>query len=1675
MRRIVSVVIALLCLVGAARLNAQPAAGQNYTTQTGVPSNNAMYPVPGGAVNLDTGNLFLKFPLVSLPERSGRPYTLSLVYNSVFWSAVADAPYAMYYPQTYGGLSLSVDFGGQPYPSHDTFPDTANPCPLAYPGGDAEVYTNYRVVDSNGTEVSFGPVLQAHYHNCYSASGPEPGDPSGTPAVAGYDVTGHGYYLSVANNGQNYTMWAPDGSVITANASTSGSQNDTNGNLLGITGYDSKTGNPIDQLGRISDLGYSGCLSVSETAPAGPCSFTVQTDDGPQTYVLQYGAIPVCTAFGTGTEGQYCGNIYMPISLTLPGDTGSYTFSYDEGSTPGHYGTIKTITLPTGGTLSYNFVPNTLGQNASILSGNPLPQSASDGTGATTFAFSSTGLYNLAVNMLDPRGDSVIYSENIGNNGTTYTYTKVLTQYSGTSTPLKTTTTVSNDDVHPTSITTTLNDIGKSSTVTYQYQPNTWFLSLKQESDFTGAIIRTTKTSYLGDTGSIPYVSTYHILNRPHEIQVFAGGSTSGAPVSQTIYSYDEYGTVCPTMQTESAAGHLTSYGASYPARGNVTSIAQLVSGGTTATSHLCYDVLGSVAESIDANGNTTTINNQDVWAANTESCQIGGGTRAFPTTIVNALGQWENRTYSKCSGQIIADQNANDIANSRVGTVYSYQDPLNRLTGVSHPDKGSSSTQYNSPNERTDSTAMSSTQSETVVTTLDGLGRVTQTELVTDPQGADYVNESYDASGNMQSISNRHRTYSSPSTDGTTKFQYDALGRMTIQTQPDGTSTLQWCYNGVTNGQNNCTTNKSSITAASWVDYSDELGKHSQRVSDAAGRLVAVVEPDAQTGSPSYETDYTYDVLNNLTRVDQYGGSKGNSIYTDKVRTFTYDGLSRLSCASNPETSTVQCPSTLPGATTYSYDSNGNVKSRTDPRNVVTSYDYDALNRIIGKAYDTTRVTPGLQAVAPTSSVNYTYDVGDASWGWTPQTSPSWPSVSQTNLIGRLSGVAVGTVGANAWTVYGYDEMGRTVLKSECLPIDCGNNHHDMHYKYDLAGNMTFYDRGLDLAANSRTPNQGYYYGGFTEQYDGAGNLGAVTGDTAGTNRATNIWSNADYFPTGQPYTALAMGLYNLKYSVTPRGWVTGQGITNTAGHSIWQSSTTYNINGTISITTDTHAGGWTFTYDQLNRIATANSPTANLAYSIDPFGNKYKQTITWGSMAPSPNYGISATSNALTGNGLTYDLGASAAGNVTYDGFHHYIYDGEGRLYSVDSTTCFTYDGDGDRVAMTNCNVVNYGNGDTTGILSEYLYDFNHRLMAQIDPTTSKIVRANIYAGNNYLAEDASDSYLTNSPTATQLRVTDQVGTLRGLWDLSGNMTNACTSFPYGDGMNCTNSQTTGPGLFTGNDRDSVSISDLDYFGARFYSSTMGRFVSPDPSGLSFADPTNPQSLNLYSYAQNNPLTNTDPTGLQCVWDDGSFDSYDDPESGDFNSCTGLGGTWYEPGTYAPGVDWASTNSNGTLTLHVDTSGSSSYTPPTADDAADDVIMSTLYGKLVDATDSLMNVVVGGSDTDQSSPSLFLNTTYCGPGGAGPTTGVPNGLCYVHDRCFDRAGLDANSNTPGGPGMTSSQMKAAKACNQGLYNGARSNPNARGSKALQWWLTNGAQVPFRYILYPGTEAVPW
>jgi RHS repeat-associated protein len=96
------------------------------------------------------------------------------------------------------------------------------------------------------------------------------------------------------------------------------------------------------------------------------------------------------------------------------------------------------------------------------------------------------------------------------------------------------------------------------------------------------------------------------------------------------------------------------------------------------------------------------------------------------------------------------------------------------------------------------------------------------------------------------------------------------------------------------------------------------------------------------------------------------------------------------------------------------------------------------------------------------------------------------------------------------------------------------------------------------------------------------------------------------------------------------------------------------------------------------------------------------------------------------------------------------------------------------------------------------------------------------------------------------------------------AGGNEEVCYSYPFGDGLTCTGTDAT-EHHFTGKERDAESGND--YFMARYYSSNMGRFLSPDWAAKAMPVPYatfgNPQSLNLYSYMQNNPLGGADADG--------------------------------------------------------------------------------------------------------------------------------------------------------------------------------------------------------------------
>ncbi len=140
----------------------------------------------------------------------------------------------------------------------------------------------------------------------------------------------------------------------------------------------------------------------------------------------------------------------------------------------------------------------------------------------------------------------------------------------------------------------------------------------------------------------------------------------------------------------------------------------------------------------------------------------------------------------------------------------------------------------------------------------------------------------------------------------------------------------------------------------------------------------------------------------------------------------------------------------------------------------------------------------------------------------------------------------------------------------------------------------------------------------------------------------------------------------------------------------------------------------------------------------------------------------------------------------------------------------------------------------------------------------------------GNN--SGSFSNEHVANVGWAASTTTTyyhgDHLGSTRLLSGYNGYPISSSIFLPYGEEFN---SQTTvNHYKFTGKERDSES--GLDYFGARYHGSNLGRFMTPDPVG---GDLSAPQSLNRYAYVANNPLRYTDPTGMYMCKDSEKCDS--------------------------------------------------------------------------------------------------------------------------------------------------------------------------------------------------------
>src|SRR5579871_3016494 len=273
-------------------------------------------------------------------------------------------------------------------------------------------------------------------------------------------------------------------------------------------------------------------------------------------------------------------------------------------------------------------------------------------------------------------------------------------------------------------------------------------------------------------------------------------------------------------------------------------------------------------------------------------------------------------------------------------------------------------------------------------------------------------------------------------------------------------------------------------------------------------------------------------------------------------------------------------------------------------------------------------------------------------------------------------------------------------------------------------------------------------------------------------------------------------------------------------------------------------------------HRLVGANKNNGAAVFSCvyDRFGNRWQQNgpnsmqLTFTGNNP----GNPQNNNRI--DGYSYD----AAGNLLNDGVHSYAYNAENRITSVDAGSTATYLYDARNHAVTKTIFATDSQGEFAGSW-DFLYDQSDRPITETAGNGSGALwRSEVFAGSRHLETSwDGNQYIDH---------TDHLGTERARFDTNYSSWSTSTSLPFGDALQWNTSYGISQSAinFTGKERDSES--GLDNFGARYNSSSMGRFMRPDPSNVNpdIVDTENPQALNMYSYVLNNPLNAVDPDGL-------------------------------------------------------------------------------------------------------------------------------------------------------------------------------------------------------------------
>ena len=715
----------------------------------------------------------------------------------------------------------------------------------------------------------------------------------------------------------------------------------------------------------------------------------------------------------------------------------------------------------------------------------------------------------------------------------------------------------------------------------------------------------------------------------------------------------------------------------------------------------------------------------------------------------------------------------------------------------------------------------------------------------------------------------------------------YDALGR--------ATQTLE-----KSNGTTLATTTFGYDGNRSWTV--PPVGGRTQTETDGWGRPLKVTQFQDTAGTTlGHDASYTYTGTGALDTI--------TALVNGATRTwdYDYDQMGRRTKSTDPDV----------GVTLSTYDANNNPITVDDPVAPVVTTTYDVLNR------PTSRQAAG--ATAPDAT--WTYDTG------------------ATNATGRLvSATTVTGLGLFTNRVDTYDARGNPTQVTTTFPA---NFVTDTPLPASLSTTYTYNELGLPKTT-AYTALPGLPASTVTTDYTRYGNLRSITtpGATIAQatynklNHTTNLVSR-DPGPTGSALERiygwdLTTGrLAQLKTTNNIPTGTTGSVNHLTLDYTYDKIGNPLRIVGTTqdNATAAGQTGAWCYTYDWSNRldtarvntpITTAGASTCNTttgtnaavlaATGTQPYAVDYNYTrdaldtvTSLGATAGSVkyNYPTSGTAfphrlnnTALTGTkvaGLP-DPGAmiyDAAGRITKwtpagGTAINYTYDTNGNLTNTGPTaatatsiaTKHAYTADGIRIARETKVGATPATLKTTTVV--YLGDTEVTRTATgtaVGTLTSR--RTYTTPGGMPLAQQQSTYVAGNgvTPTWTWLSADTQNALRITKTNTATPTTTKLNYYPHGAPVTPT-TNLPGEHGYLNKTHDPGGDIRLDH---RTYNPTLNTLTTPDPLLV----PGDPQSLNPYTYSRNNPITLTDPTGLDPLLENGQHCNacYDSPFA-DFGS---------------------------------------------------------------------------------------------------------------------------------------------------------------------------------------------